>query len=138
MTCILEHVRIVRTKKLHRLASLVFWDRGLHRSGLAMYVHVFVPPKDSTKSQESANEALWSTSLQITELKRGTEMVVCTPGRMIDILVTSGGKITNLRRVTYLVCGWPWFLLTTSSCPMHASFVNCRAHQFIAAMSGPW
>lgn len=40
---------------------------------------------------------------QITELKRGTEIVVCTPGRMIDILVTSGGKITNLRRVTYLV-----------------------------------
>jgi superfamily II DNA/RNA helicase len=43
-------------------------------------------------------------SLQITELKRGTEVVVCTPGRMIDILVTSAGKITNLRRVTYLVC----------------------------------
>ena len=40
---------------------------------------------------------------QITELKRGAEIVVCTPGRMIDILVTSGGKITNLRRVTYLV-----------------------------------
>jgi citrate lyase alpha subunit len=40
---------------------------------------------------------------QITELKRGTEVVVCTPGRMIDILVTSAGKITNLRRVTYLV-----------------------------------
>ena len=41
--------------------------------------------------------------MQISELKRGTEVVVCTPGRMIDILVTSGGKITNLRRVTYLV-----------------------------------
>jgi len=41
--------------------------------------------------------------VQISELKRGTEVVVCTPGRMIDILVTSGGKITNLRRVTYLV-----------------------------------
>ena len=40
---------------------------------------------------------------QITELKRGAEIVVCTPGRMIDILVTSGGKITNMRRVTYLV-----------------------------------
>ena len=40
---------------------------------------------------------------QITELKRGVEVVVCTPGRMIDILVTSGGKITNMRRVTYLV-----------------------------------
>lgn len=40
---------------------------------------------------------------QITELKRGAEIVACTPGRMIDILVTSSGKITNLRRVTYLV-----------------------------------
>ncbi|KAI3900358.1 hypothetical protein MKW92_035693 [Papaver armeniacum] len=40
---------------------------------------------------------------QISELKRGAEIVVCTPGRMIDILCTSNGKITNLRRVTYLV-----------------------------------
>ncbi|CAB4278822.1 unnamed protein product [Prunus armeniaca] len=40
---------------------------------------------------------------QISELKRGAEIVVCTPGRMIDILCTSGGRITNLRRVTYLV-----------------------------------
>ena len=29
--------------------------------------------------------------------------MVCTPGIMIDILCTSGGKISNLRRVTYLV-----------------------------------
>lgn len=40
---------------------------------------------------------------QISELKRGAEIVVCTPGRMIDILCTSSGKITNLRRVTYFV-----------------------------------
>ncbi|XP_022132344.1 DEAD-box ATP-dependent RNA helicase 42 [Momordica charantia] len=40
---------------------------------------------------------------QISELKRGAEIVVCTPGRMIDILCTSAGKITNLRRVTFLV-----------------------------------
>jgi len=40
---------------------------------------------------------------QISELKRGTEVVVCTPGRMIDVLATGSGKITNLRRVTYLV-----------------------------------
>ena len=41
--------------------------------------------------------------VQISELKPGCEVVVCTPGRMIDILVTSNGKVTNLRRVTYLV-----------------------------------
>ncbi|KAL3700308.1 hypothetical protein R1sor_018330 [Riccia sorocarpa] len=40
---------------------------------------------------------------QISDLKRGAEIVVCTPGRMIDILCTSAGKIMNLRRVTYLV-----------------------------------
>ncbi|KAJ4847296.1 DEAD-box ATP-dependent RNA helicase 45 [Turnera subulata] len=40
---------------------------------------------------------------QIGALKKGAEIVVCTPGRMIDVLCTSGGKITNLRRVTYLV-----------------------------------
>ncbi|CAM0911181.1 unnamed protein product [Alopecurus aequalis] len=40
---------------------------------------------------------------QISELKRGAEIVVCTPGRMIDILCTSNGKITNLRRVSFLV-----------------------------------
>ena len=40
---------------------------------------------------------------QLSELKRGAEIVVCTPGRMIDVLTTSNGKITNLRRVTYVV-----------------------------------
>lgn len=40
---------------------------------------------------------------QISELKRGTEVVAATPGRLIDLLVSGGGKITNLRRVTYLV-----------------------------------
>jgi hypothetical protein len=40
---------------------------------------------------------------QITELKRGAEVVVATPGRLIDLLATSNGRITNLRRVTYLV-----------------------------------
>lgn len=40
---------------------------------------------------------------QIAELKRGAEIVVCTPGRMIDLLAANGGRVTNLRRVTYLV-----------------------------------
>lgn len=30
-------------------------------------------------------------------------MVAATPGRLIDLLVSGAGKITNLRRVTYLV-----------------------------------
>ncbi|CAG9460540.1 unnamed protein product [Pedinophyceae sp. YPF-701] len=40
---------------------------------------------------------------QISALRRGAEVVVCTPGRMIDVLITNNGKVTNLRRVTYLV-----------------------------------
>lgn len=42
-------------------------------------------------------------SEQIAELKRGVEVVVCTPGRMIDMLAANNGRVTNLRRVTYLV-----------------------------------
>lgn len=40
---------------------------------------------------------------QIAELKRGAEIVVCTPGRMIDLLSANSGRVTNLRRVTYVV-----------------------------------
>ncbi|KAF1817119.1 P-loop containing nucleoside triphosphate hydrolase protein [Eremomyces bilateralis CBS 781.70] len=40
---------------------------------------------------------------QIAELKRGAEIVVCTPGRMIDLLGANSGRVTNLRRVTYVV-----------------------------------
>ena len=40
---------------------------------------------------------------QIAELKRGAEMIVCTPGRMIDMLAANSGRVTNLRRVTYIV-----------------------------------
>jgi len=42
-------------------------------------------------------------SEQIAELKRGAEVIVCTPGRMIDMLAANSGKVTNLRRITYLV-----------------------------------
>ncbi|WPG99123.1 P-loop containing nucleoside triphosphate hydrolase protein [Acrodontium crateriforme] len=40
---------------------------------------------------------------QIAELKRGAEIVVCTAGRMIDLLAANGGRVTNLNRVTYVV-----------------------------------
>lgn len=40
---------------------------------------------------------------QIAELKRGAEIVVCTPGRMIDLLAANAGRVTNLHRVTYIV-----------------------------------
>ena len=40
---------------------------------------------------------------QIADLKRGTEIVVATPGRLIDILTMQSGKILSLRRVTFVV-----------------------------------
>lgn len=42
-------------------------------------------------------------SEQIAELKRGCEIIVCTPGRMIDMLAANNGRVTNLRRCTYVV-----------------------------------
>ncbi|KAF5661005.1 pre-mRNA-processing ATP-dependent RNA helicase PRP5 [Fusarium heterosporum] len=40
---------------------------------------------------------------QIAELKRGAEVIVCTPGRMIDLLAANQGRVTNLKRVSYVV-----------------------------------
>ncbi|OLY80791.1 Pre-mRNA-processing ATP-dependent RNA helicase prp5 [Smittium mucronatum] len=40
---------------------------------------------------------------QIGEFKRGAEIVICTPGRMIDLLSANSGRVTNLKRVTFLV-----------------------------------
>merc|ERR1719209_2702242 len=42
-------------------------------------------------------------SEQIAELKRGAEIIICTPGRMIDMLAANSGKVTNLRRVTMMI-----------------------------------
>ncbi|CEH16015.1 p-loop containing nucleoside triphosphate hydrolase protein [Ceraceosorus bombacis] len=42
-------------------------------------------------------------SEQIAEMKRTAQIVVATPGRMIDLLTANSGRVTNLRRVTYLV-----------------------------------
>mmetsp|Transcript_6519 Transcript_6519/g.7490 ORF Transcript_6519/g.7490 Transcript_6519/m.7490 type:complete len:439 (-) Transcript_6519:16-1332(-) len=39
---------------------------------------------------------------QIADLKRGTHIVVATPGRMIDILTMQSGKILSLQRVSYI------------------------------------
>jgi ATP-dependent RNA helicase DDX46/PRP5 len=40
---------------------------------------------------------------QIADLKRGVEILVCTPGRMIELLSANSGRVTNLRRITYIV-----------------------------------
>ncbi|CAN0159812.1 unnamed protein product, partial [Discosporangium mesarthrocarpum] len=40
---------------------------------------------------------------QIADLKRGADIVVCTPGRMIDILTMQAGRLVSLSRVSYVV-----------------------------------
>ncbi len=40
---------------------------------------------------------------QIADLRRGAEIVVCTPGRMIELLTVNSGRVSNLRRVTMCV-----------------------------------
>lgn len=40
---------------------------------------------------------------QIADLKRGAEILIATPGRLLELLTTNSGKVTNLKRVTYLV-----------------------------------
>ena len=40
---------------------------------------------------------------QVNKLRRGVEIVIGTPGRLIDVLTISNGKVTNLRRVTFCV-----------------------------------
>jgi ATP-dependent RNA helicase DDX46/PRP5 len=47
-----------------------------------------------------------SISLSTTflySLKRGSEVVICTPGRMIDILTMNAGRLVSLSRVTFIV-----------------------------------
>jgi ATP-dependent RNA helicase DDX46/PRP5 len=55
---------------------------------------------------------------QISELKRGAEIVVCTPGRMIEILCMNNGRITNLQRVSKIVFKMIIILFFISRCHM--------------------
>ena len=40
---------------------------------------------------------------QIAQFKTGAEIVVCTPGRMLELLAANSGRVVNLQRVTYIV-----------------------------------
>ena len=44
-----------------------------------------------------------SISEQIAELKKQPHIIVCTPGRLIDMLAANAGRVTNLRRTTMVV-----------------------------------
>jgi hypothetical protein len=68
---------------------------------------------------------------QIAELKRGADIVVCTPGRMIDILCMQAGRLVSFRRVTFVVMVSPFdplshHTLTTSlSLPHRMRQIGC-------------
>ena len=82
---------------------------------LVVVIGVFLVPKIGFLDLRIFNSMSFSSSRavcvyggtgiseQIAELKRGAEILVCTPGRMIDMLAANSGRVTNLRRVTYLV-----------------------------------
>ncbi|OQS05572.1 DEAD/DEAH box RNA helicase [Thraustotheca clavata] len=67
---------------------------------------IYLESKKFTKDLGLRSTAVYggsSVSEQIANLKRGSDIVVCTPGRMIDILCMSAGKMVSLKRVTYVV-----------------------------------
>jgi len=69
-------------------------------------MQIFTEAKRFTKSLKLRAVCAYGGSAikdQIAELKRGAEIIACTPGRMIDLLTANQGRVTNLRRVTYLV-----------------------------------
>ena len=40
---------------------------------------------------------------QLNKLKGQVEVLIATPGRLMDVLTASGGKVTNVRRVSFIV-----------------------------------
>ena len=52
--------------------------------------------------------------VQIPQLEEGVEILIATPGRLIDFMDTN---VTNVRRVTYLVLDEADRMLVTSSIP---------------------
>lgn len=72
------------------------------------YVFALFFPSIESHSFGSSNSRIRNTAIyggapkgpQIRDLQRGVEIVIATPGRLIDMLET---QKTNLRRVTYLV-----------------------------------
>ncbi|VEU33632.1 unnamed protein product [Pseudo-nitzschia multistriata] len=71
---------------------------------LAYQIHLVC--KSLTKPLGLKSAAVYggaSVAEQIGDLKRGTHIVVATPGRLIDILTMQSGKLLSLQRVTYVV-----------------------------------
>ncbi|KAK2964630.1 putative Pre-mRNA-processing ATP-dependent RNA helicase PRP5 [Blattamonas nauphoetae] len=75
--------------------------------------HVWGVQTKKDKEKKEKNERIRSVCIygggngtisdQIAALKRGAEVVVCTPGRMIEILCANNGKVTTLFRTTLVI-----------------------------------
>ncbi len=44
-----------------------------------------------------------SVQNQLADLKKGAELIICTPGRMLDILTLNKGRVSNLKRLSMIV-----------------------------------
>ena len=69
-------------------------------------VQIYTEAKKLTKALDLRVTAVYggaSVAEQIGEMKRGAEIVVCTPGRMIDILTMQAGKLISLARCSMVV-----------------------------------
>ncbi|KAG5179626.1 P-loop containing nucleoside triphosphate hydrolase protein [Tribonema minus] len=69
-------------------------------------VQIYTEAKKFTKALGLRVTAVYGGAMvadQIGDLKRGAEIVVCTPGRMIDILTMQAGKLVSLARVSFVV-----------------------------------
>ena len=76
---------------------------------------------------------------QIAEMKKGAEIIVCTPGRMIDLLTANSGRVTNLKRVTYLVLDEADRMLDESfEKDIRAIIGGTHAERQIAMFSATW
>ena len=67
------------------------------------FVILFAYPPIFSSNSRIRNTAIYGGAPkgpQIRDLQRGVEIVIATPGRLIDMLET---QKTNLRRITYLV-----------------------------------
>jgi ATP-dependent RNA helicase DDX46/PRP5 len=71
---------------------------------LAMQIHAEIKKfKKATKLTGVCVYGGAHVQSQIGAIKRGADILVCTPGRLIDILCLNKGKLLSLERVTFLV-----------------------------------
>lgn len=68
-------------------------------------------------------------SEQIAELKRGAEVIVCTPGRMIDMLAANGGKLARLIMLLLLLLHL-LFMLNDLICGNKSKHKCALCHEF--------